>query len=192
MTNLTHVGDETLWVVNQVGWHSRNKEGYTAGEVWAILIRLHSWSPNFDTTRRALASGRRRMYYLDYFILLLSYRPAKLSHAERWRPFLGTLMGSAALGPGAAILVPWCRAVRESCGASLSPLPASHCPRLWPVTWMENGEAGEPHDLLRVGAKNFHVPGWPRSPAPLQAALQVTEGKCGSLWLMVLSRFCTW
>ena len=54
---------------------------------------------------------------------------------------------------------------------------------------MENGEAGEPHDLLRVGAKNFHVPCWPRSPAPLQAALQVTEGKCGSLWLMVLSRF---
>ena len=83
VTNLTHVLG-----IRDSGWLTRLadtqgiREDTAIEEARAILIHLRSWSPSFDPTIRALVSGRRRMYYLDYFILLLSYQPAKLSHAE--------------------------------------------------------------------------------------------------------------
>lgn len=94
VTNLTHVLG-----VRDSGWLTRLadtqgiREDTAIEEARAILIHLLSWSPSFDPTIRALASGRRKMFYSNHFILLLSYQPAKLSHSGHRRSFLGTLMG---------------------------------------------------------------------------------------------------
>ena len=49
------------------------REDTVVEEIRAILIHLLFWSPSFDPTIRALASGRRKMCYSNHFVLLLSY-----------------------------------------------------------------------------------------------------------------------
>lgn len=163
------------------------REDTAIEEAWAILIHLLSWSPSFDPTIRALASGRRKMFYSNHFILLLSYQPAKLSHSGHRRSFLGPLMGGAELGPGhcsPSIVLPHHQGELQdfpiptssfSLPLALTLVPEWRMRRLEGLMTLSVQMGGTSRCPADQGSKVFAVPHLCRLHS------RVMEGKCGFL-----------
>lgn len=188
MTSLTHVlGDSGLWVGTRLADTQGIREDTVVEEARAILVHLLSWSPRFDPTIRALASGRRKMCYSNHFILLLSYQPAKLSHSGHRRSFLGTLMGRS--WTRAKILQSWHRGATASGRAAGLSYPTSSFSLPLALTLVPEWRMGRLEGLTTLSVQMGGTSMCPADQGSNVLAVphlcrlhsRAMEGKCGSL-----------